>query len=351
MSTIVQPVGRKMVAKQSDAMVVPDLIRIETGLVAAAFRLMKLVPAKHVVEQAWRDGRLDPEAGVVETSSGTYALGLALVCSELGIPFHIVSDPVIDPLLRRRLEALGGTVDLVTADASSGSVQIARLNALRAFRDRNPRAFWPRQYDDPANRDSYVPFADHLLDQVGDDFILVGSVGSGSSTCGTISRLRVVNPRIELVGVDTFGSVLFGLPNGKRVLRGLGNSLHPANLLHRCFDEVHWVSASDAFHHARKLYCRHGLFMGPTSGATYQVASWIAGQHPGRTVVFIAADEGYRYQETVYDEAWLRSEKLDMEQRCIGHPLTVSEPGEAREPWTRIRWRRRSYEDVVDGGR
>jgi cysteine synthase len=351
MSTIVQFLGRRILDKQTDAMVLPDLIRIEKRLIAAAFRLMKLVPAKYVIENAWREGRLDSEVGVVETSSGTYALGIGLVCSELGIPFHIVSDAVIDPPLQRRLEALGGSVEIVTTESNNTSLQVARLRALETYLAKNPRAFWPRQYDNPENRDSYMPLADYLLEQVGGDFILVGSVGSGSSTCGTVCRLRETNPEIELIGVDTFGSVLFGLPNGKRVLRGLGNSLLPENLLHPCFDEVHWVSANDAFDHARQLYGRHGLFMGPTSGATYQVARWIAEQQPGRTVVFIAADEGHRYQSTVYDDAWLQIQKLAVAPRRNSRPLTVRRPSDAREPWARMRWGRRSYADVIQGGR
>lgn len=347
MNIIAQSLGRRVIDKQTDGMILPDLIRIERRLVAASFRLMKLVPAKYVIEKAWREGRIDPAVGVVETSSGTYALGIGLVCSELGIPFHIVSDPVIDPLLQRRLEALGGSVEIVESDVRHPNVQVARLHALEDYCARYPRAFWPRQYDNPENRDGYTAFADYLLDQIGDDFILVGSVGSGSSTCGTICRLREANPEIELVGVDTFGSTLFGLPKGKRDLRGLGNSILPENLLHACFDEVHWVNAVEAFDHTRKLQCRHGLFAGPTSGATYQVARWVAEQHPNRTVLFIAADEGHRYQSTVYDDSWLRAHQFVAEPRRISVPLLVQLPGAAREPWSRIRWGRRNCHDVV----
>jgi len=326
-------------------MVTPTLIQLEPGVVVAMFKLMKLVPAKYVVEKAWREGRIDPNVGIVETSSGTYALGLGLVCAEHGIPFHIVSDPVIEGPLRRRLEGLGGTVEVVAVDVAGASPQALRMEALRRHLERNPTAFWPRQYDHADNRHAYHPFADHLLEQLGPDLTLVGSVGSGSSTCGTVARLRETNPELSLVGVDTFGSILFGLPKGRRMLRGLGNSILPRNLQHRRFDEIHWVTAADAFHWTRRLHRRYGLYLGPTSGASYRVARWLA-QTTSSTVVFIAADEGHRYQNTVHDDVWVRRQELEQYQPPDA-PSTVEVPAAASEPWSRMSWGRRSLEDVV----
>ena len=336
--------GPSVVYRQTDSMVTPTLIRLEPGVVVAMFKLMKLVPAKYVVEKAWREGRIDPKVGIVETSSGTYALGLGLVCAEYGIPFHIVSDPVIRGPLQRRLEGLGGTVEVVEVDVAGASPQALRMEALQRHLQRNPSAFWPRQYDHPDNRRAYHPFADHLLEQVGSEFTLVGSVGSGSSTCGTVERLRETNPDLPLVGVDTFGSVLFGLPKGRRLLRGLGNSIFPENLQHRMFDEVHWVTAADAFYWTRKLHADYGLYLGPTSGASYRVARWLA-QRSSKPVVFIAADEGHRYQDTVHDEGWVRQRELQLYTPPCD-PIVVDGPAQAEEPWSSMRWARRSLADV-----
>lgn len=340
--------GRTVWRKQTDAILLPDLIEVGPALIAAAFRLMKLIPAKYVVEKAWRDGMVDPEVGVVETSSGTYALGLGMVCAELGLPFHVFGDAVIDAGLRRRLEALGGHVEVVSKNARSANLQRLRMQALRQFRRQHPTAFWPRQYDNPDNRLAYAIFADHLLKRVGRQFTLVGTVGSGGSTCGTIQALRLINPAIRLIGVDTFGSVLFGLPNGERTLRGLGNSLHPKNLRHECFDEVHWVSAAEAFGHTRMLHGQAGLYMGPTSGAAYQVARWVAVGDKTNPVVFIAADDGYRYQDTVYDDAWLAARGLAAPRLDVT-PVTVASPTDARAPWAQMAWRRRTLQEVVAG--
>ncbi len=332
-------------ARQSDAMCRPQLIEIEKGLIAASFRLMKLLPAKHVVEKAVREGRLTPESGLVETSSGTYALGLGIVCAENRIPFVIVSDPAIDDSLRRRLEDLGGEVRIVSKSHSAGNLQVLRLAEVKRHLAEHPGAFWPSQYHNPENREAYRIVADQLHETVGEDFTLVGTVGSGGSTCGITELLRQ-RFALRLVGVDTFGSVLFGLPNDRRVLRGLGNSIYPRNLLHPLYDEIHWVGAADAFHHTRELHRRHALFQGPTSGAAYQVARWIHQRHPERTVVFICPDEGYRYQDTIFDDAWLREKDVYCEVPTAG-PLEIDALERATPPWSYLTWNRRSFEELA----
>lgn len=301
---------------------------------------MKLLPAKYVIEKALGENRLKKGDVVVETSSGTYALGLAIVCAEHGLPFHIVSDPVIDQDLRQQLEHLGGNVQIVE-DHINGH-QVARLKTVKEYLSRHPASFWPQQYDNPEHLNAYFKFAEHLIKSVGNDFTLVASVGSGSSSCGTISQLRRHNPSITLAGVDTFGSVLFGLDNSKRMLRGLGNSLMPKNLNHSLFDQVHWISAAQAFISTRELYAHSALFAGATAGACYQVAQWIADRNPKRKVLFISADMGYRYSSSVYNNGWMEEQGWAKET-IISNPIKVNSLSELKNSsigWAYMDWDR-----------
>ncbi|MCP3911544.1 MAG: pyridoxal-phosphate dependent enzyme, partial [Actinomycetia bacterium] len=278
-------------------------------------------------------------------SSGTYALGLGMICAELGLPFHIYSDPAIDDVLQRRLEDLGGTVTLVSKDYSGANLQVQRLAGVKKRLADHPGTFWPCQYDNPENRVAYRAVAEQLRHHLGDRFTLVGTVGSGGSTGGVAEVLRDALPELKLVAVDTFGSVLFGLPNGRRMLRGLGNSLLPQNLRHELYDEIHWVTAEDGYYHTRRLHRTTALYMGPTSGAAFQVADWLAAEHPEETVVFIAPDEGYRYAESVYDDAWLREQGLLITEPTPA-PTSYRSLVDVEPSWARFPWSRRAFGDI-----
>lgn len=336
-----------MFNKFSESILFPTLIRIEPNLIIAKFELMKILPAKYIVESALRRNVLNPQMPVVETSSGTFALGLGIVCAELGIPFYIIGDRAIDSVLENRLVQLGGEVQILSESFALNNPQTLRLNALKEYLTDHPKAYWTQQYDNIENQHAYTPFAHYLLEKIGQDFTLVGAVGSGGSTCGTIGKLRESSSAIRLVGVDTFGSILFGLKNQKRILRGLGNSVMPKNLYHYYFDEIHWVNANDAFFYTRKLHFENGLFCGPTTGATYQVAKYIADNNPYETVVFISADTGYRYQHTVYNTLWLNENNL--RNTITEKPLKLSHPMYANEnmQWSYFKWDRQYYSSVM----
>ncbi|MEI6187033.1 MAG: pyridoxal-phosphate dependent enzyme [Alphaproteobacteria bacterium] len=343
---LIQKLHKEIFDNYSSSIATPKLVRVLPNLVIAIFELMKLIPAKYTILKALKEGKIDRKYPIIETSSGTYALGMGIVCAELEIPFFIVSDPVIDECLRMRLEDLGGNVQIISAKSSGLDIQSLRLEYLNQYLLNNKGAFWPAQYNNPENREAYNDFAKYLLDNVGDNFTLVGAVGSGGSTCGTIETLRKVNNNIKLVGVDTFGSVLFGLPNKDRKLRGLGNSIFPQNLIHEYFDQVHWVNEEVAINNVRRLHASKSLFCGPTTGAAYHVGNWIAKNNTKDMIVVISPDSGYRYMSTAYNNDWLKMNKINISNDfpIVKHATLLSH---VQEPWSYFNWNRRTFEDVV----
>jgi cysteine synthase A len=307
---------------------------------------MKLLPARFMLDRARDAGLIRPGSVIIETTSGTLGLALAMICALQDYRLIVVSDPAIDSPLKNRLKHLGSRVDLVSKPAPVGGYQRARLDRLAKCQAEYPDHFWPSQYDNAHNPGAYAPVAELISETLGEIDCLVGTVGSGGSVCGTSSYLRLLSPHLYVVGVDTVNSVLFGQPDGKRALRGLGNSLMPPNLDHTHFDEVHWVSAAEAFHVTRHLHRNYALFHGGTSGAAYQVARWWARKNPGAKVVALLPDEGYRYQQTIYDDEWLRSNDLLLSE-FPDEPRLVDHPEEAGPEWSHFIWHRRTYEQVM----
>jgi cysteine synthase A len=333
------------------ALELPRIVRLGPNLFGAAFSLMKLLPARHILDRASAGGLLEPGTVVLESTSGTFGLALAMECRLRGRPLVLVSDPAVDPRLRRRLRDLGAAVDIVTVPAPVGGYQQARLDRLAELRSRHPRHFLPAQYSNPDNPGAYRPLADVLTAALGRVDVLVGPVGSGGSMCGTAAALRAgAHSALAAVGVDTPGSVLFGQHDAPRRIRGLGNSLMPPNLDHAAFDEVHWVSDREGFAATRALHRHHALFMGPTSGAAWLVASWKARAEPDARVVVLLPDEGHRYQDTVYDDGWLRRQGLRL-RRPPTRPVEIDTPADGSPEWSWLQWNRRPYAAVVPPGR
>ncbi|MGZ0150537.1 pyridoxal-phosphate dependent enzyme [Kribbella sp. WER1] len=329
-----------------DAIGRTPVVRLRTGPSTAAVYAklemqnvfaMKDRVAKRVVFEARANGLLHVGAPILESSSGTMALGLALVGTLLGHPVHIVTDPRIDEITLAKLRSLGCSVHVVDAMTSHGwqSARLARLAELMAEHD---DAFCPRQYYNPQNPLAYSALADELLADLGRVEVLVGAVGSGGSLCGTARALRraqraagITDP-VRVIGVDAVGSVLFEQPDhpGRRQ-SGLGNSLMPGNLSLAEIDEVHWLNDHEAFTATRELARDECLFAGNSSGSVYQVLRHVALTLPeGATAVGIFPDRGDRYVDTIYsDDYWdrvdLRSLPIRPEPEQVAYGTEVAQ--------------------------
>ena len=144
------------------ALPAPEGVEVYAKLELQNLFAMKDRVAKQVILDAKRTGLLADGAPIIESSSGTMALGLALVGTSLGHPVHIVTDPRIDPITHTKLDALGCHVHVVTEMTSAGW-QSARLELLCRLMDDLDGAFWPRQYTNPQNPLAYRALAGELL--------------------------------------------------------------------------------------------------------------------------------------------------------------------------------------------
>ena len=159
--------------------------------------------------------------------------------------------------------------------------------------------------------------------------------------CGISEYLINISQNYKIVGVDTFGSILFGLPSSIRLLRGLGNSILPANLLHNYFDEIHWINHENAYLSTLELYKRFGLFRGPTSGACYHIANWLSQRNNERKYLFLSPDSGYRYINSVYnskdEKNWIKNNEPNILN-------SIKEPGDT---WSCYTWNKKELSEIL----
>lgn len=111
--------------------------------------------ALYMVEQARRRGELRPGAPIVESTSGTLGLGLALAGVLHGHPVHVVTDPGLEPIVERMLVAHGARVHVVPEPSPHGGWQQARMDRVAELLAGLDGAWWPNQYGNPDNPAAY----------------------------------------------------------------------------------------------------------------------------------------------------------------------------------------------------
>lgn len=325
----------------------PRLDKLSTNVYGASFYLMKLLPARYILQKASEEGKISRGSKVYETTSGTFGLALAMISAVKGYKLKLISDPVIDKRLYNRLKDLGTEIEIIRKPHPKGGFQQARLDRLNELLNSDKTAFCPNQYSNINNPKSYSKVGKFIMDELSDIDYLIGPVGSGGSMVGTATFLRKYYPSLKVIGVDTCKSILFGQKDGHRDLRGLGNSIMPPNLDHTVFDYVSWVPAEYAFNFTRRLHQNHGLYMGGTSGAAYMVANWLTKRNPSAKMVVFFPDEGHRYSDTIYNDEWIKSISKTSEL-IPSEPKLITHPCDNQEDWTIINWNHRTLSEVVE---
>ncbi|MFD8514457.1 PLP-dependent cysteine synthase family protein [Streptomyces antimycoticus] len=307
--------------------------------------------ALYMVRAARARGQLLPGARIVESTSGTLGLGLALAGVAFGHPVSVVTDPGMEPQVAGLLRAYGAEVHTVTAPHPVGGWQQARRERVAELLATHPDAWCPDQYPNPDNVAAYRPLAYELVAQLGRVDTLVVSVGTGGHSAGIGRVLRSFFPALRVVGVDTCASTIFGQPAGTRLMRGLGSSIYPGNVAYELFDEVHWVAAPEAVWAARALARTRYATGGWSVGAVALVARWVARTSPAeQRIVAVFPDGPHRYVGTVFDDDWCRRHRL------LGH-VPAEDPQEITRctetvvtRWTRCERVERPAPGAGDGG-
>ncbi|GAB3742277.1 S-sulfocysteine synthase CysK2 [Nocardiopsis nanhaiensis] len=281
-------------------------------------------PALHMIECARQRGELAPGATIVESTSGTLGLGLALAGITYGHPVSLVSDPGMEPLMRRLLTAYGATVHTVTEPHPTGGWQQARCDRVAELLAAENGAYCPDQYNNPDNVAAYTSLAHELIAQIGRIDTLVTSVGTGGHSAGVSRALREFFPNLKVVGVDTVGSTIFGQPAQKRLMRGLGSSIYPRNVDYEAFDEVHWVDAAQAVQASRSLAVSHYTSGGWSVGAVSTVARWLSRVRPkAERIVAVFPDGPERYFDTVFNDDYCHEHGL-LEAPVLDEPDEIA---------------------------
>lgn len=256
-----------------------------------------------MIEAAEKDGRLRPGGVIIEPTSGNTGVGLALASAVKGYQLILTMPETMSIERRRIVQAYGAKVELTPGkDGMKGA--IAKAQQLLA---EIPGAIILQQFENPANPQAHrLRTAEEIWkDTEGKVDIFVAGVGTGGTLSGTGSRLKELNPDVEIFAVEPASSpVLSGGQSGPHKIQGIGAGFVPANFYREVVSEIICVKDEDAVATSRLLASKEGLLSGISSGAAAYAALQVASrpENAGKRIVVLLPDTGERYLSTIlYD--------------------------------------------------
>jgi cysteine synthase A len=259
--------------------------------------------ARFILEKGWRQGRVRRGDRVVEASSGSTSIALALACAQMGLRFLAVMPEGVSNERVFIIRAYGGDVRFTPAALGIRGA-IAEVERLGKQSD----VFLPKQFANPDNAEAHrLGTAREVLDQIpgGRVDAVVSGVGTGGTLVGLFEGLRengcpvvpVLARPVNLVQTPEAECCSFSarIPG---VADAISEIFRPERVPGLVTVEVR---DEDALATTRELI-RLGFPVGPSSGLNYRAAVEILRRLPAATaphqVVTVFPDRMERYFTT-----------------------------------------------------
>ena len=274
--------------------------------------------ALFIVEDAEARGLIAPGGTIVEGTAGNTGIGIALVANAKGYKVIIVMPETQSREKMDTLRALGAELVLVPAAPFSNPGHF--VHTSRRIAEETPGAIWANQFDNIANRRAHIQgTAEEIWEQTGgriDGFTC--AAGTGGTIAGVGLGLKAKRDDIIIALTDPHGAALFNYyahgelkAEGTSVAEGIGQGRITANLEGAPIDTQFRISDEEGLIWVERMMKEEGLCLGLSSGINIAGAVALAKQMgPGKTIVTILCDTGFRYLSSLYNADWLRSKGL-----------------------------------------
>ncbi|WFQ78324.1 cystathionine beta-synthase [Xenorhabdus sp. SF857] len=275
--------------------------------------------ALSMIEQAEKQGVLQPGGTIIEATAGNTGIGLALVAAMKGYKLILV---VPDKMSREKiyhLRALGTDVRLTRSDVGKGHPEYYQDYALRLSKEISG-AYYIDQFNNPANSAAHLATTGPEIWQQMEqnvDAVVVG-VGSGGTLGGLSQYFKEISPHTGFILADPKGSILADYVEhghydeaGSWFVEGIGEDFVPPL---GDFSQVHHayrITDAEAFACARDLLLTEGILAGSSSGTLLAAAlRYCRAQTTAKRVVTLACDSGNKYLSKMFNDYWLLEQGL-----------------------------------------
>ena len=273
--------------------------------------------AIRMIEAAEASGALTPGGTIVEGTSGNTGMGLALGAIVKGYKLICVSTDKQSKEKFDVLRAVGAQVIVCPTDVPPEHPE-SYYSVAKRLGEETPNSWYVNQYDNPYNTQAhYEQTGPEIWEQTeGKITHFVVGVGTGGTISGVGKYLKEKNPKIQIYGIDTYGSVFkkyheTGVFDPEEIYpyttEGIGEDILPKNVDFSVIDHFEKVTDKDAAVFTRKLAREEGIFSGNSCGAAVKGLLQLKDRFsPDDVVVVLLHDSGSRYIGKIYNDDWMR---------------------------------------------
>lgn len=271
--------------------------------------------AAYIIEEAEKKGQLKPGGTIIESSSGNFAISLAMIGAVSGYRVIALVDPKATETNKALMKAYGAEVITVTEKDDTGSYHKTRIKLANDLSREIPGSYRPDQcFNVLSSLAHYHSTAKEIHEQTyGQIGGIVCAVSTGGQIGGISEYFNECLPDVKVTCVDAYGSSVFGGPCHAYKIPGVGLGWTPRNINDVSKIDYFYRARDESSYIAARLLCRHeGILVGVSSGAVLLAAlnlSLRIGSH--KPVVAILGDSGERYLDTLYNDAWLKDNNID----------------------------------------
>jgi [CysO sulfur-carrier protein]-thiocarboxylate-dependent cysteine synthase len=243
--------------------------------------------ARALIEDGEEKGAIVPGQMILEPTSGNTGISLAMICSRRGYPLKVVMPENVTPERTQLLQMYGA--EIVYSPGSEGSNGAVAMALEMAAEDSS--YYMPYQYGNQANPNAhYFGTAPEILEELDEVAAFVAGLGTGGTLMGNGRRLKeTFGDAVKIVAAEPMqGEPVQGL-------RSLDDGFIPPIIDLSVLDRKIFVTNRDAIIWTRKLLEEESLFAGVSTGAIASIAVRIAGELEEGNVVFVVADDGWKY--------------------------------------------------------
>lgn len=256
-------------------------------------------PALYMLQQAKENGLINSDTVIIEPTSGNTGIGLALCCAVMNLKLILTMPENMSDERKKMLKGYGAQLVLTPKELGMQGAVDKAFELKKEYSN----SYIPMQFENPNNPKIHeLTTAKEIWEDLdGNVDILVATIGTGGTLCGTARGLKGFNKDIKIIGVEPTESPLITQgKSGLHGIQGIGANFIPKNYVCDVVDEVVTVDTKSAIICAKQLAQQEGMLVGISSGAAMQAALNVAQreEYKNKNIVVILADYGERYLST-----------------------------------------------------